>query len=31
MSITFRSGFVGVSSQTIRVVSSRCSSRPVAI
>src|SRR5262245_23296837 len=27
MSITFRSGFVGVSSQTIRVRSSRCSAR----
>ena len=31
MSITFRSGFVGVSSQTIRVRSSRCSARFVLI
>jgi hypothetical protein len=31
MSITFRSGFVGDSSQTMRVFSSRCSARPGAI
>ena len=30
MSMTLRSGFVGVSSQTRRVCSSRCGSRPVA-